>query len=110
MVYVQSTALEQVGYDPDRRCLRAKFRDSGRTYIYSEVPQEVYDSLLFAESVERHVGLPLDAVARVPVGVAVPPDDQPAHATPDPSGDEDETMSRSTNGIIGQSFHSLSRA
>jgi hypothetical protein len=51
MVYVQSTALEQVGYDPDRRCLRAKFRDSGRTYVYSEVPQEVYDSLLFAESV-----------------------------------------------------------
>ena len=50
MVYVQSTALEQVGYDPASHDLRATFRDSGRTYVYHGVPQEIYDGLLFADS------------------------------------------------------------
>jgi hypothetical protein len=50
MVYVQSTAIEQVGYDAENQDLRAKFRDSGKTYVYREVPQEVYDALLFADS------------------------------------------------------------
>ena len=50
MVYVQSTALEQVAYDPKAHVLRAKFRESGRTYAYHDVPQELYDGLLFAES------------------------------------------------------------
>lgn len=50
MVYVQSTALEQVAYDPKAHILLAKFRASGRTYAYREVPQELYDGLLFADS------------------------------------------------------------
>ena len=50
MTYVQSSALEQVSYDPKSQTLCATFRDSGRTYIYDEVPEEVYDSLLFADS------------------------------------------------------------
>ena len=54
MTYVQSSALEQVSYDPKSQTLCATFRDSGRTYIYDEVPEEVYDSLLFADS----LGLP----------------------------------------------------
>jgi KTSC domain len=50
MAYVQSSALEQVSYDPDAQTLVATFRDSGRTYVYDEVPVEVYDSLLFSDS------------------------------------------------------------
>ena len=49
MVYVQSSAIEQVGYDPQARVLKAKFRDSGRTYAYQDVPQDLYDGLLFAD-------------------------------------------------------------
>jgi hypothetical protein len=50
MTYVQSSALEQVSYDPDAQTLCATFRDSGRTYIYEGVPEEVYDSLIFSDS------------------------------------------------------------
>ena len=51
MAYVQSSALEQVIYDPAAHTLRATFRDSGRTYIYRGVPQDVYDGLIFADSI-----------------------------------------------------------
>jgi hypothetical protein len=51
MAYVQSSALEQVAYDEPSQTLSATFRDSGRTYIYRDVPQEVYDRLIFAESI-----------------------------------------------------------
>ncbi len=50
MAYVQSSALEQISYDPDGLTLRATFRDSGRTYVYTDVPEDVYDSLIFADS------------------------------------------------------------
>ena len=50
MPYVQSSALEQVSYDAMAHTLCATFRDAGRTYLYEDVPQEVYDSLLFADS------------------------------------------------------------
>jgi len=51
MPYVQSSALEQVSYDAAAHTLCATFRETGRTYIYEEVPQEIYDSLLFADSI-----------------------------------------------------------
>jgi hypothetical protein len=51
MTYVQSSALEQVAYDQTAHTLRATFRDSGRTYIYRGVPQDVYDGLIFADSI-----------------------------------------------------------
>lgn len=50
MAYVQSSALEQVSYDEREHVLRAKFRESGRTYAYHHVPQELYDGLIFADS------------------------------------------------------------
>ncbi len=50
MTYVQSSAIEQVSYDPDAHTLIATFRDSGRTIVYADVPEEVYDSLLFSKS------------------------------------------------------------
>ena len=51
MPYVQSSALEQVSYDEVAHTLCATFRETGRTYIYEDVPQEIYDSLLFADSI-----------------------------------------------------------
>ena len=50
MTYVQSSAIEQVSYDSNAQTLIATFRDSGRTYVYDDVPEEVYDSLLFSDS------------------------------------------------------------
>ena len=50
MTYVQSSAIEQVSYDPDAQTLVATFRVSGRTYVYDAVPEEGFDSLLFADS------------------------------------------------------------
>ena len=50
MPALQSTALKSVSYDEAQRALRATFRDSGRTYVYEDVPQELYDALLFADS------------------------------------------------------------
>ncbi len=50
MTYVQSSAIEQVSYDPDAQTLVATFRESGRTYVYADVPEEVYDGLLFSDS------------------------------------------------------------
>ena len=50
MPFVQSAALEQVSYDEEAHTLCATLRETGRTYIYWEVPQEIYDSLLFADS------------------------------------------------------------
>jgi hypothetical protein len=50
MPYVQSSALEQVSYDERAHTLSATFRQTGRTYIYREVPQELYDGLIFADS------------------------------------------------------------
>ena len=61
------------------------------------------------EALERDVGLPMYAVPGVPVGVAVPPDNDPGHGASVPAAPA-STMSRSANGMIGQSFQSLSRA
>ena len=50
MPYVQSSAVEQVSYDEAEHTLCATFRETGRTYLYQEVPQELYDGLIFADS------------------------------------------------------------
>lgn len=59
MPVLQSAALEAVFYDDTRHTLRATFRDTGRTYIYEGVPQELYDALLFSDSIgaffNRHI-------------------------------------------------------
>src|SRR5439155_26045584 len=82
-----------------------------------------------ADVVQRGVGLALYARIRVPFGAAVPPHQEPGHA-PSSDGPADDwtadgwtadgwtadgwpadgTRSRSTNGIVGQSFHSRSSA
>ena len=50
-MYVHSALIEAVAYDEKAHLLRAKFRDSGETVIYENVPQEIYDSLIFADSI-----------------------------------------------------------
>ena len=46
---VESSMLQEVGYDPERRVLEVEFA-SGEVYDYYDVPPEVYDGLLRAES------------------------------------------------------------
>ena len=49
MVFALSPALEAVGFDRERSELHARFRD-GATYVYSDVPGQVYRELLEAGS------------------------------------------------------------
>jgi hypothetical protein len=51
MPYLQSDAIEAVTYDEASHILRTKFRADGRVRTYENVPQEVYDSLIFADSI-----------------------------------------------------------
>lgn len=51
MPYLQSLVIEAVSYDEEARRLRARYRGSGEVVVYEEVPPEVYDSLIFADSV-----------------------------------------------------------
>ncbi len=51
MQRVHSLAIEAVSYDENAHLLRARYRNSGETVIYEDVPQELYDSLIFADSI-----------------------------------------------------------
>ena len=51
MPFVQSLAIEAVAYDETAHLLRAKFRGDGQVVVYENVPQDVYDSLIFADSI-----------------------------------------------------------
>ena len=51
MPFLQSVAIEAVAYDEHSRSLRTKFRSGGKVLVYENVPQEVYDSLIFADSI-----------------------------------------------------------
>ena len=49
MLHVSSSMMTAVNYDEDSAELDITFV-GGKTYRYSEVPQEIYDGLLEAES------------------------------------------------------------
>lgn len=49
MIDIDSSMLMAVGYDPATQTLRAVF-NSGKTYNYFKVPQEVYDQLMDSDS------------------------------------------------------------
>lgn len=51
---VSSSAISSVGYDPKERVLELEF-SSGGVYEYYEVPPEVYESLMSAESKGRFI-------------------------------------------------------
>jgi hypothetical protein len=48
---LQSSAIEVIAYDENAHILTARFREGGITVIYEDVPQEIYDGLIFAKSV-----------------------------------------------------------
>lgn len=50
MPVLDSSALTAVHYDDARHRLRVTFRETGKTYIYENVPRAMYDALLEAES------------------------------------------------------------
>jgi hypothetical protein len=49
LLEVDSSMLASAGYDPERRTLVVLF-NSGRAYEYYDVPAEVYQELLAADS------------------------------------------------------------
>ena len=48
---LQSHVLEAIAYDETAHLLRARFRDTGETVVYEDVPQDIYDELIFADSI-----------------------------------------------------------
>lgn len=50
---VVSSNLRSVGYDEATRTLEIEFR-SGRVYRYIEVPRDVYEELMSADSLGRY--------------------------------------------------------
>jgi hypothetical protein len=46
---VDSSVIAAAGYDPERRALYVVF-NTGRVYEYQDVPAEIYDGLMAAES------------------------------------------------------------
>jgi hypothetical protein len=62
MPYLQSAAIETIAYDEKSHVLRARFRDSGRTMVYEGVPQELYDELIFADSIGAFVRQRIEGV------------------------------------------------
>ena len=59
MPYLQSDTIEAVSYDETAHLLKIRFRADGHVMIYEDVPQEIYDSLIFADSItgffETHI-------------------------------------------------------
>lgn len=53
LVTVESSMIHAIGYDEEKRLLEIVF-NSGRTYQYEDVPPEVYQGLLNAESKGRY--------------------------------------------------------
>lgn len=53
MIRVASTAIISVGYDPESRKMRIRFKQ-GRAYSFCNVPQHVFDKFLSASSKGRY--------------------------------------------------------
>jgi hypothetical protein len=49
-VEVESTNLSAIGYDVLRGELGIRFRESGKTYVYLDVPQGEYQAFITAKS------------------------------------------------------------
>lgn len=54
MIPVESSMIDSVGYDEETRCLQVVF-NSGKVYCYEDVPPEVFQELLAAESKGRYM-------------------------------------------------------
>jgi hypothetical protein len=47
---VESSALQSVGYDPEKKILELEFKNSGGVWQYYRLPSPVYDKFIHAES------------------------------------------------------------
>ena len=54
LVEIESSMIQAVGYDPDRKELEVVF-NSGNVYRYTQVPKEEYEGLLKADSKGRYM-------------------------------------------------------
>ena len=52
---VRSSAVEAIGYDPERRWLEVQWVGQTQVYRYYGVPVEVYEQLCTAESIGAYV-------------------------------------------------------
>jgi hypothetical protein len=57
MVSLSSSAIRDVGYDPDTRVLKIEFTSSSRVYAYFDVPEHHYHGLLSAASKGEYYNL-----------------------------------------------------
>lgn len=53
MPYLQSDTIEAASYDEAAHLLKIKFRADGHVAVYEDVPQDIYDSLIFADSISE---------------------------------------------------------
>ena len=49
-IFVESSAISSISYDPKLQTLDVEFKSSGETYRYFEVPDNEYQGLLTAPS------------------------------------------------------------
>ena len=52
--YVNSSALQSVGYDPEREILELEFRDNGGVWQYFKLPVSVYKKFIHASSLGNY--------------------------------------------------------
>ncbi|MCB1056219.1 MAG: KTSC domain-containing protein [Acidobacteria bacterium] len=50
MIYVDSSNIEAIGYDPDAQELYVRFLKSGDTYVYYNVEECVFGEIMQADS------------------------------------------------------------
>lgn len=51
----KSSNIAATGYDPASRTLAIQFRGGGKTYLYSDVPHDLFEQMHKAESVGKFV-------------------------------------------------------
>lgn len=61
---LQSSNIAACAYEPDSRTLHIRF-NSGRSYAYADVPQDVYDGLMSATSPGQFVNNAIKGVYSV---------------------------------------------
>lgn len=54
-VEVDSRSIAEIGYDAFKSELGIRFRESGKTYLYEDVPAEEYQTFMAAESKGAHL-------------------------------------------------------
>ena len=53
--YVESSMIDTLSYDEETKTLRVHYKTSNSTYEYSNVPKEVFEAILNADSKGREL-------------------------------------------------------